>query len=300
LLLSLPATQPASAATRGHALDLLDLPSSNAETSAYAIDLDGDGNTDNQFGAVLVAMASNLGTDIPASTQSDVAAGRVVHLIELRSSDAAFANDPAAVATWYVGQATAGAPLFDGSDTFRYDPAVEPARFVAPLAGGSFVSANPVTTSAPVGLPLRLRIGAYPIELGLQGARLAFNVVPTGLVQGRVNGSISSEEIDAVFVPTLATSYNDIVQANPGSKEAMTLLGLFDNAPEDGAISVAEVRDNSLFQSLLAPDVDIRDANGNYAPNPANTTPDSLSFGFAFTAVVSTTLLPRVFADGFE
>lgn len=296
------ALQPVHAVVhvRGHAVDVLDLPNSNPEVSAYAIDLDGDGNAENQFGSVLVVLASNLDTDLATAVQGEVVAGRIVHLVELRSSDPAFANDAAAVATWYTGLATAAPPLFDGSDTFRYDPAADPARFVAPLVAGSFVSANPATTTAPVYLSVKIQIGNYTIELPLQGARLKFTATATDLVQGQVNGSISSEEIDGVFVPTLATAFDDAVQADPNSSRSMQLLQLFDTSPTDGRISVNEVRTQPVMQSILAPDVDIRDAQGNYAPNPANTGADALSFGFGFTAVASQTLLPQIFVDGFE
>lgn len=285
---------------RGHAVDAIDLPSSNAEANARAIDLNGDGSADNQFGSILAVMASNFEMDLDANLQVETAAGRIVYLVELRSSDPAFASDAAAVATWYAGLPTAAPPLFDGSDTFRYDPAADPSRFVAPLVAGSFVSANPATTTAPLFLGMKLRIGNYTIELPLQGARLKFTATATALVQGQVNGSITAEDIDAIFVPTLAIAFDDVVQADPQSPDAMSLLQIFDSNPADGRISVDEVRNHPLMQSLLAPDVDIRDAEGNYAPNPANTGEDALSFGFGFTAVASQALLPQVFANGFE
>lgn len=296
------ALQPVRAAVyvRGHAVDLLDLPNSSAEANAHAIDLNGDGSAENQFGGVLVVMATSADMDFAAATQVEVVAGRIVHLVELRSRDPAFASDTAAVATWYTGLATAAPPLFDGSDTFSYDPAIPPSRFVAPLVAGSFVSANPATTAVPVYLSVRLRIGNRVIDLPLQGARLKFTTTATDLVQGQVNGSIRAIDIDSIFVPALAAALDDVVQADPQSSRAMTLLQLFDTSPSDGRISAAEVRANSVMQSILAPDVDIRDAQDNYAPNPANTGKDALSFGFGFTAVVSQTRLPLIFVDGFE
>jgi hypothetical protein len=285
---------------RGHGLDTLAIPGTNAEATAYAIDLNGDGSADNAFGAVLSALTSGLNTDVPGATSAGVGLGTVVHLVELRSSDAAFASDAAATATWYVGEATPGPPLFDGSDAFRFDAGFAPARFVAALVGGSFTSANPVTTTAPVDLTVRVALGGLTVALPLQGARLKFTVTPTGLAQGQVNGSIRQSDIDTIFVPALAVTLDGIVQADPQSATAMTLRGLFDTNPADGVISVDEVATSPLIGSILAPDVDIRDANGNYAPNPANTSRDALSLGFGFTAVTSTTLLPQVFADGFE
>ena len=53
----------------------------------------------------------------------------------------------------------------------------------------------------------------------------------------------------------------------------------------DGTIGDCEIATNGLLQNLLAPDVQLFDAAGNYHPNPANTTKDSLSVGLGFTAV---------------
>ena len=285
---------------RGHAVDVLDLPGTNAEANTFAIDLDGDGGADNQFGSILAVLSSNFEVDIGATTQVEVAVGRIVHLVEVRSSDPAFANDAAAVATWYTGLATASAPVFDGSDTFRYDPAVDPSRFVAPLVAGTFVSANPVTAASPAFLSVRIRIGNYNLDLPLVGARLKFTATATDLLQGQVNGSITSEDIDAVFVPTLAAAFDDEVQANPQSSRSMTLLQFFDTAPADGRITAAEVRTQPVMESILRPDVNLFDEQGNYDPDPASAGADALSFGFGFTAVASQTLLPRIFVDGFE
>ena len=56
--------------------------------------------------------------------------------------------------------------------------------------------------------------------------------------------------------------------------------------PGDGVIAPCEVGGNSLLRNLFAPDVRIFAADGvTYQPSPQNTAPDSLSFGFAFTAV---------------
>jgi hypothetical protein len=290
----------AASYSRGHAVDDLDLPGSNSAAAGYAFDLNSDGSADNAFGSVLASIISGFDLDVAGATSSDTATGQIVHLVELRSSDAAFATDPAARATWFVGEATPAPPLFDGSDTFRYDANFVPGTFLAALSGSSFVSADPATTSAPVEITLRLRLAGYPIDLPLQGARLAFGVSVAGLVNGRVNGSIRKTDIDTIFVPALAEALNDAVQADPQSPSAMTLLGLFDDSPMDGEITSNEVANNPLMISLLSPDVDIRDAHGNYAPNPANTSKDALSFGFGFTATASQTLLPQIFIDGFE
>ena len=290
----------AFAATRGHAVDELLLPTSGAQASARAIDLDGDAGPENQFGSVLAVMVTNLEFDIPQMTQQSVLAGSIVHLVEVSSVDPAFSNDPAAAATWYVGKPTAAPPAFDGTDLFEFDPAVDSARFVAPLANGAFVSANPVTARPPAVLAVGIRVGSQVVTLSLWGARLAFTVDANGLSTGQVNGAILQEEMDNVFVPALALAFDEIVHDEPGSDRAMALLDLFDDAPMDGSITVPEVAGDELMASLLAPDLDLFDPNGGYAPNPNGSTPDAMSFGFGFTAVATPARLPQIFADGFE
>ena len=298
--LALVIGHPAVAATRGHAVDQLQLPTSGAQASARAIDLDGDAQPENQFGSVIATLVQNFEFDLADATQQSVLAGSIVHLVELSSADPAFSNDSAAESTWYVGLPTAAPPAFDGSDVFSFDPAQEPARFVAPLTNGVFVSANPVTARPPVVLAVGLRVGSQVVTLTLWGARLAFTVGANGLTAGQVNGGILKEEIDVLFVPALAQAFNEIVQADPGSDRAMALLDVFDEAPMDGTITAPEVAGHSIMQSLLAPDLDLLDENGAYAPDPGGAGPESMSFGFGFTAIATPTRLPRIFGDGFE
>lgn len=295
---ALLAAQHVHAATylRGFAVDNLNFPINASEVTACAIDLNGDGHVDNVFGSLLSSL-STFGMDIAGATAAGVATGQVVHLVELRSGDGAFSNDAAATASWHVGKATSTPPLFDGTDTFQYNAAFAPGSFVAALSGGAFVSSNPATTTAPVDITVELRIGNTWVGVPLQGARLKFTAIAANLSDGQVNGSIRKADVDTIIIPALAVALNDIVQSDPQSDTAQTLLSLFDTSPADGMISVDEFATNGLTISLFAPDVQIRNANGDYAPNPANTTPDALSFGFGFTAVESDIVL---FADGFE
>ena len=64
------------------------------------------------------------------------------------------------------------------------------------------------------------------------------------------------------------------------------LLQLFD-ADDNGVMTLAELRTNSLTMSLLAPDVDLRDAGRDYEPGceELDGTADALSVGAGFRAV---------------
>src|SRR5688572_4013618 len=186
---ALVAGQQAVAATRGHAVNQLLLPTNISQADARAIDLDGSGRPKNRFGSVLASLQS-AELNIPAGTQQAVLSGSIVHLVEVRSADSAFTNDAAAEAAWYVGVPTAAPPAFDGTDLFSFDPAYDAARFVAPLTNGVFVSANPVTARPPAVLVVGILVGSEVVQLELVGARLAFTVGANGLSAGQVNGAI--------------------------------------------------------------------------------------------------------------
>jgi hypothetical protein len=283
-----------AAYSRGYAVNSVNLPVNAAEATSYAIDLDGDGHAENAFGSIfpiLGAMGLNV-IDIPGATASATTAGKIVHLVEVRSSDVAFVNDAGAEAIWYVGKATASPPLFDGMDTFKYDGDYAPAAFFAPLSGGGFVSESPATMTPTIGIVVEIAIGNHVVALPLEEGRLEFTAIGSTLAQGQVNGAVLTDDIHNKVIPTLATAFNDIVQADPQSATAQGLLSTFDKNPTDGFISLTEVENNSFISSVFAPDVQIRDKYGNYAL--------AVSFGFGFSAVESIVELPPIFADGFE
>ena len=296
------ASAPAAYATsylRGYLVNNVTLPQARAD---YALDLNGDGFADNNFGSLMAAFASQ-NVDLQSSMSTAVASGSIVHLIGLQSADALLANDPAALANWYVGIPAPAPPLFDGTDNLSVDSNFAPGTFLAALSSGSFSSPSPATTTSPVSLTFRLQLGNTPVNLPLQGTRLSFTTDGAGHMQGQLNGSIRHTDYMALVPPALAQSFTAEIQADPTSDAAMQIKQIFDLGCTDGdgfandnVIEVCEVTGSSLIKTLLAADVQIRDADGNYAPNPANTTRDANSFGVHFTAIAT----DRVFANGFD
>ncbi|MBS0571273.1 MAG: hypothetical protein JSS28_11730 [Proteobacteria bacterium] len=278
----------------------MSLPVTNSQATAYAIDLNADGHPDNQLGSVFSVLASQ-GIDLQGGVTSAIAVGSVVHVLRLQSTDAGFANDPTAQADWYVGVPAPAPPKFDGTDTPVIDTTFAPGTFIAALAGGAFTSPSPATTSTPVSLPFKLAFDSTnAVTLDIQGSRLAFTTDNAGQMQGQINGAISQDDIATKFLPAWAQQMNATIQADPNSSTALTLKSLFDTGcagqngfANDGVIEVCELQENSLLQTLLAPDMQI-DANGHYVPG--NAAPNAISIGFRFTAVAG----DRVFANGFE
>lgn len=128
-----------------------------------------------------------------------------------------------------------------------------------------------------------------------------FGINPSGirLVGGALNGSLSGRTVLDDFVPSLANVFTLYIATNPDSETSRTIKSLFDTGgcdnPDgtaavkgDGRINPCELSENPLIKSLLAPDVRLRNAAGNYDPLPNDSQKDSLSLGFGFTATVLT------------
>lgn len=277
---------------RNYFVDDVLLPTTSTEANSYAIDVDGDGIPENNFGQVLAALAGT-GFDLTGTMAAAVASGSIVHLVHLQSIDAAFKNDPAAQATWCIGVPTPTPPLFDGTDSASC--ADTSGTFVAALSGGSFTSPAPATNPSPVSLDIKIAVGASSMTLNLQNARLSFTIGAGGdMPFGQINGLIPHDNLLNTFPPTIAIACNDSIQNDPTADFSTTCKNLYDSgcngSPSfagDGMIEVCEVTESPIMQTLLAPDVQVDDNGSTIYFN---------SLGFRFTAIA----IDRLFASGFE
>jgi hypothetical protein len=269
------------------------LPTSNAQAQAYGLDLDGDGRTDNQLGQILSVLASQ-GIDLQTALQTAIARGTIIQLLELQT--AGYVSSSSASLNFLLGDsATATPPPCSGpSDTVCGRHLQGTGSFTiagtapvnSPLSG---TVASGTFDGGPGQLTLPLVLGASPaVSLTLLGARArATGMADTGIDSVIVGGGISQSDVDNLLVPALQSQFEAIVArdcTDPGSpptcgcasgSAGATLRTLFDTNPVDCAVSVAEIRANSLMSTLLAPDMTI------------NGTP-SLSLGVGFKAVKAT------------
>ena len=267
------------------------------KSSEDAYDLNGDGQPDDQWGQ-LVGGFQGTDTDIDGNEQAAIAAGTIVQLATLASTDPTLMNDPHASTTLLAG--VSQKTDFSGAGHFVVDPTIPGGTANGTLASGIFASADPATTSTPTTYLLKIAfMDTTPVVLPLNGVHIRWQAQsgpPARLVAGQINGSIKETDIQKYLVPAIARALTAIVQANPPKPSSMQLESLFDGGgctnpdgskaqAHDKIIDPCEVSQNAEVGSLLAPDVQIYDAIGKYAPNPANTKPDSFSFGFAFEAV---------------
>ncbi len=284
-----------------YVLNAITLPQQRTD---FAIDLNGDGRLDNQLGSLVGALAAN-NLDSQASNDAVLAAGKLVVLLDENAAD--LMSDACGSATIEMGNDTAAAPLFDGTDSFTADTTFPGGAFRGPISASAFESESPAATTRPVSLSIKLVLfpGATPVRLDLVGAHLHFVRSDTQVTGGQLQGAIRQTEVQSSLVPALAASLNSSISADPMSPTSVSLLQVFDTGgaadlactntcrnpdltcaqANDGVIAVCEVGTNAIIKNVLNPDVQLFDATGAYHPNPANTVKDSLSVGLGFTAV---------------
>ncbi len=293
-----------------YVIDSLTIPTSPTQASQLGLNLDGDeqGRPDNALGQILATLASQAGDgfDLQAEVDTSVDEGSIILLANLKSKDM---NMASGVGLWvFLGQNPTPAPCvepptdpptcglhLDGSGSFELDPSgPTDALIVGQTIGGKF-------TGGPGTMTLQLSFAANgePVILNLIGARAEFTVGANGLTNGKLGGAITESELNTNVLPAIVDliaeiTSEDCMGTSPdcctSGSTGETLLDLFDD-DDNCVITLAELMESSLISSLLAPDVDLLDADGNFNPR-TDEVKDSLSIGIGFSAINGAYTLP--------
>ena len=195
----------------------------------------------------------------------------------------------------------AGKPVKQSTHVYISDPLVPPVTLQGRITAGRFVSEDPRTGGLVVHRDIQLVFGPNAsLTLPIQGLRLAFDLSADGsaVLKGQLTGSIKETDVRSQIIPALAATMTEFIKNDPTSPVTQNIQKLFDLGgcinpsgtaaqASDGVIDVCELLTSSLVMSLLQPDVQIYDAQGNYAPNPLHGNPDSMSIALGFSATVA-------------
>jgi hypothetical protein len=268
------------------------LPMSRAD---FALDLDGDSRVDNQLGNLVGAFsAQGLGPQM--ATDAAFVAGREIVLFEESSADAMFASASCASARQLRG-APQSMPDFSNNGAFTIDTSVPPAAFVGTMASSIFDSPAPTTLRSPTTTKLPI----WGVEMPVVVTHLSVKNIAGKAKSAQLNGAMKKTDVDTILVPAIAASLTQILQADPSSQQAMQVKQTFDvgdghggqctnadstkGTANDGVVSPCELSGNAAFGMILAPDVQLFDMQGNYAPTSPPTKRDSVSLGVTFALV---------------
>jgi len=252
----------------------LRIPTSNAMARTSALDLNGDKIADNQQGEVFGALAGQ-GLGVGETARESLLRGGLIMLADLQTTS--FANTGVTGITGFttfLGGDPSPAPCTDpgdlatcgqhlhGTGSFSVD-----ASTTSDLAAGAIDGA---TFEAAIGqMPVEIVVDRLPLRLVLRHARVRLTAISADHISAIFAGGITSGDVDGVVIPEAAAQIQRIVATEcgqpggdppcgcvPGSR-ARLLADVFDRSPRDCEITVAEVHDSSLVQSLLAPDLEL-------------------------------------------
>jgi len=281
----------------GYVADTVLVPTNNNQAREYGLDLNGDKTVDNQLGMVLGTLAGQ-GFDLQATIDEAIADGSIILLVDFQTTD--FSSAGGAGLSVKLGDKASAMPTpctdpanittcgqhLKGTGTFTVAAgSPDNAAVAGKIAGGTF-------TGGPGNITLQIALGStMGISLDLIGARAkASGLSETGMTSVILAGALPKEDLDTKVIPAIHAQLEPLITRDCPTPSAMdcgcmtgstgkTVLNLFDTMPKDCGVTVDEIKNNSLIQSLLAPDVEI---DGTMA----------LSLGLKASAVKATFPLP--------
>ncbi|HZS40819.1 MAG TPA: hypothetical protein VFF06_28495 [Polyangia bacterium] len=240
-------TGPFTGSPHYYVVDGLTMPRSRTD---FADDLNGDARVDNQLGAIAEVLdGQGFG---PSGLPADAS-------LTLLTDDATLEHDEHAAIVWQGARDA------------------EPVTIGGRLESGRFTSNRTRTTLAPASgtVALPLVDGADPAALDVIG--LEIELTPDGAdgFDGELHAALDPAQ-------ALSAAYGALLQMLAARPLLRSLvIGAFD-ADGDGRISLDEFAASPAVHALAAPDVQLFDDAGRWAPNPANDHKDSLSLGARF------------------
>ncbi len=288
---SIDAPQMSTGMHHHYVIDHVYVASTAQQIQQYGLDLDGNGMVDNVFGAFVEQFSQNgFGSpQVPVSQEVDN--GALLMLADLQATDLTTAT--AAAFETYEGTNPMPEPCLSMSDTVCRQHLMGTGSFdvVAqtppqpPIVGDIVAGAY---TGGPGHLDVMLPVfDGMPVPVTLIGARAKLTTASTSIMAGVIGGGITASDMHVAVYPSMAQAANIQIFKDCGTghtpptcgctagSSGATLVALFDNAPQDCAISAAELEGSSFLHGILAPDVMLE---GQMA----------LSVGFGFTAVPGT------------
>ena len=258
----------------------------------YASDLDDDGDEDDGLGRVAATLETTSNVDLQGGIDAAIAAGETLFLIEIRSHDESFENDENATLT--ISRAsTQASPDLSGGGSFTVEAGTTPFVLTGAIVNHVFRSDEP--SGAPQPLDFAIAFGGEDVvEVPIIAVRVTVTIDADAqaLTAGKLAGAVLAEELDTAVMPVLAAQYNAAIATDPTDSASLLILNIFDTGGCDGGVAdnsvieLCEVENNTLLNSVFAPDVDILDASGNVAPR-ANGPKDALSLGVGFSGVAA-------------
>lgn len=258
--------EPPSGPHTGYVVDSVSVPDDKP------FDLDGNGVKDNALGQVL-GILSGQGFDVQGSLDEAVAQGTIILLYDLQTPD--FTTAAGAGLSIKLGDNPTPAACTDAADLvcgnhLEGDATFEISANSPADAGVEGKIAGGVFNGGPGNITLQIALaGSDPIGLDLIGARAkATSITDAGIGEVLLAGAISEDQLNGEVLPAIHAQLGPIIDedcdaaAGPpdcgcvADSTGSTIISFFDDDADCG-VTIDEIKNNGLIQSVLSPDVEI-------------------------------------------
>ncbi len=264
--------------------DKLLIPTTLAQTQAFALNVDGDSqqHLDNLFGNLLSLLTSAAPSlELQSTLDQAVNTGQLVTLHEVKANDPL--NDTSVSWSIFLGQKNQLSPNFDGSDQFTLDSTAP----INPPIAGSLTNGH--FAGGPGTVHIQMFLLGQSIDVNLIGVRLETDFNSKGCAEGKLGGGITVDEFRSKLLPSITDGLNQVVKVDNAA--AKTILQAFDS-DHNGIITIQELESNPLLMIAISPDLDLLDASGTFNPGQDGVK-DSYSIGLGFTCVAANFTAPE-------
>ena len=240
-------------------IDKEKVPTTSTQARDFGLDLDGDAMVDNQLGMVLATLAGQ-GFDVQTTTDQAVSRGQILQLAEMTMT-------PPTLAMFYGANAMPS-PCAGAADTTCRHHLMGTGSFE--IAMGS-PRETPLAVAGmlagPGHLPVQLVIlGTQATPITLIGAKVKLVAASATALDLVVAGGVTVADRDAKIYPGIRDGANQAIMRDcttttppdcgcAAGSTGKTMVSLLDASPKDCKVSLDEVKNNTLFQNLFAPDV---------------------------------------------
>ncbi|HTM19808.1 MAG TPA: hypothetical protein VL172_04850 [Kofleriaceae bacterium] len=228
-----------------------------ADQLGLNIDCDPDGRADNALGRAVAIVYQFESSNLNAEIAELIASGRLVHRLDLQTTDL---HDAAGVGVTLVDPVDTGGAAEHPAAGFIVHGRLRAGGGELPLA----------ITLPSVDDVMILPVRGASIDATFDEGRLA----------GRLGGAVPVDAVDTILLPFVHLSLSRAIERDcpdgtcADGSFGEDVLALFD-ADGDNQLTLEELRDSALVRALLTPDVDLVGHDG---------IPDGLSIGLGFTA----------------
>ncbi len=250
------------------------VPSSNPQAVEFGLDLNGDNIVDNALGNVLATL-KGLNFDVQGELTTAINEGDIILLMDLQTPSFSSSGGTGLQVHLSEKASAMPAPCTDAADmtcrkhlagtgSFMISADSPPnAAVTGKIVGGTF-------DGGPGSISLKIALGSsMGVQLDLIGARARANGMSEGGIDSVIlAGAVSEEDLNTQVIPAIHQQLLPIIARDcpnatlpnctcTANSTGGTILGQFDKDPKDCMVSVAEIQNHPLIDSLLSPDVTI-------------------------------------------